>query len=580
MHISLFTIKKSQLIMAIWWTVIIIRLWQLQTYDGSLYQERSLKNYLKIEKILSLRGEITDCNGIVIATNSPIITLWWQGSGSKKLTDQQQRLYNYIATFYPLPDIANIVACERLERQLLLAEDVPLATMSSIIEQFPLSKNILIKTDFKRCYPYQQTACHVIGYLGALSSTYGSSGVMGVEKLCEEPLKGDAGIKETVINSFGKRINETAIKEALQGTTIQTTLNLNYQKILEAAFDENFKGAGIIICPKTGAIRAILSRPTFDPHIFLHPISTEQWEALQVEKPFLNRAIDACYPPASLFKLVTATAALETGIITTQDSWVCRGHITYGGRDFHCMHREGHGLMSLQNALAHSCNIPFYEMGKRLSIDTIARYAHEYGLGEETGTALREKKGFIPTREWKKRALKQSWYQGENLPVAVGQGAVLVTPLQIGCMIGSIVEGSLVKPRILESEPIVIKKINIQKKTLAFLKQSMHSAIVSGTGISLSNIKNVRLYGKTGTAQTVSKIIKNSSEKSYEEKEHAWFVAYIESDTMPPLVIVIFTEHTESTGPTKRIAKKIIEDIYVKHVDLLSPSKETQITPV
>ncbi|KKR96844.1 MAG: Penicillin-binding protein 2 [candidate division TM6 bacterium GW2011_GWE2_41_16] len=555
-----------------------LRLVQLQTHSASFYQTRSIKNYLRFEKITSLRGEIVDCNGVILATNEPITSLWWHGSGKNTLSEDQKKVIAYLAEKFHLEEstLKSISLCERFEQSIIIQKDIILTEISDIVERFPLCQNIELKTSFKRCYPYKESACHLIGYLGSLSA-YAPRGVMGLEKACEQNLKGIDGIKQTVMNSFGKRIHETGMQEALCGESITTTINFEIQKAVEEAFGPEFVGAAVVMCPKTGAIRALISRPTFDPHIFLNPLPTELWNELQEQKPFMNRALEACIPPGSIFKLVTASAALETKLVSPSNTWHCNGTYMYAGSPYRCNKKEGHGTVDFNMALTHSCNIAFFDIGRRIPIDTLANYAHRYGLGEATGIILPEKHGLIPTREWKMRTFRQPWWPGETLSAAIGQSYVLLTPLQIARMVGGIIEGYLVKPRILERELIVQKEVKVSAETRAFIKRSMRYVVSMGSARSLSYLTSLELYGKTGTSQVANntKSDKNSAyeEKEYLQRPHGCFVVYVKNELLPPLVMVVFVEHAGSSSVATGIAKKIIQEVYIKNPAMLFPKK-------
>ena len=433
--------------------------------------------------------------------------------------------------------------------------------MSIILENFATCSNLTLSTHYQRCYPYGCCASHILGYLNVASKD-NYYGITGVEKVCEDSLRGKEGLRECIVNSFGKRIDEKEIELPLRGSTVQTTLDLAYQRRLERLFEGVSAGAGIIMSPQTGDIYALVSAPSFDPHLFLHPISPEQWQELNTSKTFLNRALYACYPPASTFKLITTTAALETNAIDPNHTTYCHGYLTFGPRDYNCMNHEGHGCVTLTQAIARSCNIPFFELAahKKISIDTIAHYAHLLGLGQTSGILLPEKKGVVPSRAWKKAVLHQSWWPGETLSAAIGQGYLLVTPMQMARVVGGIFEGYLVRPRLFLSESIDKTPLPLQAGTRSFIKEAMRQTVVDGTGRALAHIHQVKLYAKSGTAQTVSRVQKVYTDDS--EKEHAWFLTYIKPPQGQPLVMAILVEHAGSAAPARTIVKRFIEETF------------------
>jgi penicillin-binding protein 2 len=530
-------------------------LFYMQVWQSESFFTRSTKNFLRHESINSLRGAILDCHGVRLATNRPVTTLTWHGSGNKTWSDEQRILLTALETITQtaITDNAELLLCEKRGRNYIISCDVPFEQLSKIFEQIPTHPNIVITTNYARLYPLGTLACHILGYFRETADTTNTS---GLEQLFEEQLRGTPGIAERTINSVGKSLKLREINKALNGQNIVTTIDFDLQKIAESIFPEGESGAFIVMDPHNGALRVLMSRPDFDPNIFLKPVTPEEWAKLQAEKPFINRCMCANYPPASLFKLITTTAGIEEGIITSEKSWFCNGQIEFGGRPYLCNRHEtgGHGnIKNMEEALALSCNIPFYEIGKRISIDTLAGYAKKYGLGQETGIIFPEKIGLIPTSAWKKRVYGEPWWQGETLNCAIGQGPFLVTPLQMARFMGSICTGILVRPRILEDEPIDIQSLKVSHHTLKFLRQALRMTISMGTGNIMNKMKNMTIHAKTGTAQTCHRSKRDLGKQYW---EHAWFVSCSQYKNYDPIVLVIFIEHAGSAKFATRVAKK------------------------
>ena len=327
----------------------------------------------------------------------------------------------------------------------------------------------------------------------------------------------------TTVNSIGNPITSTELEHARAGNDIVTTIDIDIQKICEAVFPQDSNGAFIVMNPLDGSIKAMLSLPAFDPMLFLNPISSETWSLLQVRQPFINRALGALYPPGSIFKLITTSAALEHQIISENDTFNCKGYYLFAKRKYWCSHKWGHGRLTTQQAVAQSCNPFFFEIASNLDVDILHDYAHRFGLGEPTEIILPEKEGIVPSRAWKRVARGESWWQGETLSAAIGQSFLLVTPMQVARMIGSIFTGYLVRPRILESESVYTKPLGIKESTRTFLQSSMLATINEGTGRGLKNVKDIEVYVKTSTAQT-SDLQKRLLGKEY--LEHGWAVGY------------------------------------------------------
>jgi penicillin-binding protein 2 len=320
-----------------------------------------------------------------------------------------------------------------------------------------------------------------------------------------------------------------------------------------------------LLNPRDGSLISLVSRPNFDPNIFLDPISPVAWQSLQQSNPFLNRALDASYPSGSIFKLITISAALENNIIDADSLWNCKGYTLFGKRKYWCARRSGHGEVSMTQAVAESCNTLFFEIGKKIDIDLLAEYAHKFGLGQKTNSILPEKSGLVPNREWKMDCKGERWWPGETLSVAIGQSFLLVTPMQIARMIGAIFTGYLVSSRLLIDEPVITFPLDIQPETINFLKKSMKMVVRQGTGRSVRKIKDIKIYAKTSTAQT-SDYAKRKLDEKY--LEHGWFVCYFQYKDHEPLVMVIVVERVGAAQVVTTIAKDFFVE-YKKYMDAL-----------
>jgi len=555
--------KFKTLFLSIFFTILTLcaRLFYLQIILSKSFYTKGQKNFLRTEKIPPTRGNILDTHGNPIATNRPIHNLYWQGTGKHSLREKQKNVLQTIGKILGNDTITkdetviqNIKYAEKSHKKILIKSDITFDQLSKIEEQFPHKKSILISTSFKRFYPYQSFASHLLGYLGRINLEPG--GKMGLEKIFEDTLKGKNGSLIKTINSFGKQLSETTIEQAFAGRNIKTTLDIDMQKILEDIFPTNETGTCILMNPKDGAILALASKPNFDPNIFLSPITKKDWSNLQENHPFLNRALNACYPPGSIFKLVTTSAALEAGILDKDQTWECKGYVTFVGRRYLCHKLQGHGALTASQALEQSCNTFFYDLAQKIDIDLLADYAKRFGLGEKTNIILPEKRGVVPSRQWKLDNRGERWFKGETLSASIGQSFLTTTPLQIARMISSIFTGYLVNPRILKQEPVITQPLAIEPKTLEFLKQSMKKVVTQGTGKNISRITDwEEIYAKTSTAQT-SALHKRRLGHKY--REHRWFVLYFRYKNNEPLTMVTLIEHSESARSAKNTAKRFL----------------------
>lgn len=543
-----------------------------QIYRGEHFNRTSQKNCLRHKTVDSLRGAILDRHGKALATNRPVTTLLWRGSGNKQFNESQTATIKRLRTILGIDSIPEeaLLIFEKRGEECIVCADLPFEQLSCIMEQCPLSNNLTIKTDSMRFYPYATLGCHVIGYFRgapAGQNTFGQGtfgqGTFGLERMYEEQLRGEPGEFAVVVNASGQSLESRNIKEARDGSVLETTLDFDMQSIAEGLFSEDQSGALIVMDPRDGGLLAVVSRPGFDPNMFVGPVDDETWQRCIETKPFINRAFSACYPPASLFKLVTTTAALEEGIATPQSCWYCTGSIMLGNSEFHCNRDKiGHGALTFEEAIAQSCNIAFYDIGKRISIDRLAHYAQLYGLGAPTGISLPERSGLIPTSGWKKRTLHEPWWQGETVQVCIGQAYATITPLQAARMVGSIFTGNLVTPRILAHEPVTKKELPFAVSTRKFIQKAMKSAIAHGTGRTLCSLKNMEIYGKTGTAQTSHR---SKHELGGEYLPHGWFAVYARYKEYDPIVLVIMVEHAGSSSVAAAMAKRF----FIKYCQLL-----------
>jgi penicillin-binding protein 2 len=379
-------------------------------------------------------------------------------------------------------------------------------------------------------------------------------------------LRGTEGTVQKIVTSTGKTICDEKISTEQEGSFLKTTLDIRLQKICESVFPETYAGTIIIMDPRTGDILAMVSRPSYDPSLFLSPLSYDTWSELQNKNcPFLNRACDAAYPPGSIFKLVSVSAALEQGVIQPHETITCHGFTQFGGRLYRCNRQSGHGTVTLRKAVAHSCNILFYELAKnrKLTVDLLAEYASKFGLGTKTGIVLPEKEGLVPTRAWKYNTKQEPWWHGETLAVSIGQSYLLATPLQIARMIAGIFTGFLICPRLLLTEQITKIPLDIQPKTRDILQRLMKFVVKKGTGKDAQAVRDITIYAKTSTAQTASL---DKRDISTYHREHGWFVSYMQYHSEEPLILTVLIEHGGSSKLATSTARRFVIE-YKRMVD-------------
>ena len=553
--------------------ILVMRLWQLQVLQGNKYRELSEVNRLRIMPIPAPRGILFDRNGIPLVENSSYYCASIiYGEFDKGKTDLLSKVLNV-----PVEEILDKINKEgmslftpvRIKQGLTFHE---VAYIEARRSDFP---GLIIEVEASREYIYGSIGSHLIGYLGKPNPSQSKDpafrdvppdafiGQWGAEMLFDKSLRGTPGERVIEVDSLGREIRLLKEIPPIKGEDISLSLDINLQKEAEEAFGER-AGALVAIKPGTGEILGLVSRPSFDPNRFAKGISYEEWLNLTQDnkKPMLNRALQSQYPPGSTFKIITAIAALEEGVITPETKVECRGGINYGGWHFGCWREGGQGVMSLHRALVESCDVYFYEVGKRLGIDKIYDYASSFGLGKETGFQLvHERRGIIPNTKWKEERKKQKWYLGETLNTAIGQGYVAVTPIQMAVMISAVANGgNLYRPTLIkDATPVLSGKAKARPETIEIVKRALSGVVnePGGTGWAAKS-EIASICGKTGTAQVIA--MKGRSQYQPERfRDHAWFVAFAPVEK-PEIALSVFIEHGgHGGGAAAPIAKRAIE---------------------
>ena len=561
---------------------LILRLWQLQILQGNEYRKLSEANRLRIVNIAAPRGIIFDRNGVPLVKNSPYYF-------ASVIPDEFDP-----GKIHLLSKILNVPQEEIIEKlnkpglspfiPVQLKQGLSFTDIAYIEARRSDLPGLIIETEITREYIHEDIGSHLIGYLGKLTPAQSADpafkdinpdtfiGQWGVEKLFDHSLRGTPGKRIIEVNALGREIRLLQENPPIRGQDITLSMDINLQREAEKAFGER-AGALVATKPDTGEILAMVSRPSFDPNLFTRGISSEKWLAILRDKknPMLNRTFQSQYPPGSTFKIITAIAGLEEGVITPDTKVECKGGINYGTWRFGCWRKSGHGTLSLHRALVESCDIFFYETGKRLGIDRIFRYATVFGLGEKTGIPLgHEKQGLIPNTQWKLEKRKQPWFLGETFNAAIGQGYVATTPLQLALMTGMVANGgTLYKPLLLKDvQPIIAGKITLKPGTLSAVKSGLLGVVSesSGTGWAAQS-SLAAIAGKTGTAQVITQ--KSGVQPSKERfQDHAWFVAFAPVEK-PLIALSVLVEHGgHGGGAAAPIAKIAIEE-YLKSVQSL-----------
>ena len=574
-------INIAIIIVIIIFSIFSIRLWQIQILKGKDYKKIDEQNRLRVLNIPAPRGIIYDRNDRALVKNIPSFDIEVvredMTGGREGLSD----LADLIGMKYD-----SIVS--RIEKEasspfkpVVLRQDVSFREVAKVEARKIDFPGLQINVVAGREYIYGHSASHLLGYLGSpgieLLNTPEYSGVppesfigqFGIEKILDSTLMGKAGKKIIEVDALGSIMKVVRIQKPVKGKDIKLTIDIDLQ--IEA--EKNLKGkAGAVVAlkPDTGEILVLASAPTFDPNLFVRGIKNRDWRRLvkDPQKPLLNRAIQSQYPPGSTFKIITAIAALEEGIIDKDTSFHCSGSL-YFGRTFRCWKADGHGDVDLHRAIVESCDVYFYEIAKLLQIDKLARYAFDFGLGKKTGVQLEgEAAGIVPSTAWKLQTRNERWFTGETLNTVIGQGYVSATPIQMASMMAAVVNGGkLYEPYLLadqEKTDRLRSTIDIRPENIKLIRDALMGVVndKKGTGnVAYSDI--VSMGGKTGTTQVIGGA---SREKNLPEKfrDHAWFVAFAPA-VNPQIAISVFVEHGgHGSSGAAPIAKKIIETYYGK----------------
>jgi penicillin-binding protein 2 len=381
-----------------------------------------------------------------------------------------------------------------------------------------------------------------------------------------------------VVNALGQVMRAIEQVDAVPGKNLFLTIDHRLQRLAETLLNDA-AGAVVALDPRNGHVLVLVSSPPFDPNAFVSGISHKNWEALvsNPQHPMENKAIQGEYPPASTYKIITAIAGLEEGVIDENTTFFCPGYYYFGNRAYRCWKKGGHGHMNVEKALTESCDVFFYQVGLRLGVDRIAKWAQRFGLGSPTGIDIdQEASGLIPTAAWKKQKTGVPWQGGENLSIAIGQGFDLVTPLQQAVMIAAVANGGIrYKPILIEAiqsadgketadfKEKVMGQIQIRSRTLEIIRKALWNVVNTERGTAWrSRVEGLDICGKTGTAQVIErkeKMTEKEPKKRLEnQKDHAWFIAYAPAQD-PRIAVAVIVEHGEhGSSAAAPIAKELI----------------------
>jgi penicillin-binding protein 2 len=565
--------------------VLVGRLWYLQAVRGDYYQELAENNRIRPVKLRPPRGIIYDRYGRPLVESVLTFDISLVPEDAPDLNATVERLASLIKVS-PASIRAALDEAEPVRTKyepVKIQEEAPWDLVALVEAHQEDIAGAIIEPEHRRHYPYGGLASHQLGYIGKVSQAQRKHeqtdigllvGQSGLEKVYDKYLRGIAGRRMIQVNAAGRKVKDLGIEEPRPGMDMYLTIDLDVQKAAEEGLGDR-AGAVVALDPRSGEILALASHPNYDPNLFPRGIAPADWVRLMNDPshPLYNRAIQSVYPPGSTFKIIVALAGLETGVIKPNEKITCHGGLWVGNHFFRCWERNGHGPVAFHEALVSSCDVYFYTMGDRIGWDRVAEYAKKLGYGSLTGIMMPdEKPGLIPTMEWKKKRTGDVWRTADNYMNSIGQGFVLVSPIQAAQMIGAVANGgTFYRPRLVKMtknretgetktfppelrrtvtlDPAVLDEV---RRALLGVTSEPHGT-AHGAATPLASVA-----GKTGTAQVIAQKVPGRG-VSKNTQDHAWFIAYAPADN-PKIALAVMVEHGGHGGAAAApVAKKVIE---------------------
>lgn len=581
---------------AVCFAALAVSFWYFQVAQHQKFRALAENNHQRKLTLRAPRGVLFDRNGVVLVENRYAFTISLMREHTKDI-DESLRLLA-AATGVDVKALRDQVNRHRNEpkfRPIVLIEDASLAQVAAVSARKFELPDIQIEQVPTRRYPTDALAAHLFGYVGEVTEgqlaraefsgleSGAIVGQAGVEHTYNRLLMGRDGAKRVVVNSVGREIDIVGEEEPDEGHRVQLTIDYDLQRALENGFKTaGFRGAAVVLDPRSGEILAYVSVPAYDPNHFAVGIDRATWGMLNTDRlhPLQNRAIQGRYSPGSTFKIVVATAALQEGIVKPDFKVHCSGGAVFYGRYFKCWRKRGHGTVDMRRAIEQSCNVYFYTLGNMVGIDRLHKWATLLGLGVKSGIDLpNEVEGIMPSSAWKKQKYGEKWYAGETISVSIGQGQVSVTPISLAVMMATVANGGTRHvPHLVKAiddgggggwkphpAPKPLSEATFKPETYKALHDGLW-LVVNGAGTGgRARLAGRDVAGKTGTAQVISieggKAAAGKTDKDL--RDHGWFVFFATRDK-PELAGVVFAEHAEHGYYGAPIAKHVINTYYAK----------------
>jgi penicillin-binding protein 2 len=569
--------------------LIVCQLWYLQVLEGGRFQEASDKNRIRVRPIAAPRGILFDRKGLPLVDNRPAFTLSLIPRELERDPIKRDATLGRLASLLQIPFAELQEAVTRVSPDSILPVRVRRGlSMDDVarVEEWKLElPGVIVEVEPQRAYPTSRFAAHLLGYVREASDEQLKQGryrrgdmvgQSGLERLLDEFLRGKDGGERIEVDAMGRQMRMIQSTEPHPGAQVVTTIDRRIQEAAEKAM-EGHAGAVVVMDPRNGDVLALVSTPAFEIDRFTGTIDRNAWLRViqDPEHPLLNRTIQSQYAPGSVFKIVVAAAGLQEGTLAPTDNTYCNGQFRLGEWTFKDWKEGGHGHVDLLGAMRHSCNIFFYEKGLKIGGMAIAKYANAFGLGAATQIDLPgEKLGLIPQPKLRRdKRVGGGWHAGETVNMSIGQGAVLVTPMQVARFMSAVANGGVLwKPRLVQriERPekgvvwsdggSVTGHVELSPMVWAFLRQSLWSVVnENGTGVG-ARIAGLDVAGKTGTAQMIAK------SRADKGQDHAWFASFAPVNEPEAVVIVLVERGGKGGQVAAPIARKILNAIFLEKV--------------
>jgi penicillin-binding protein 2 len=569
------------------------QLWYLQALEGGHLQAMSDKNRIRIRPVAAPRGILFDRNGLPLVDNRPAFTL----SLIPREMDDRDTVLARLAILLKIPLVELQASLDRVPADSMLPMRVrrglSLEDVTKVEERKLELPGVIVEVEPQRVYPTSTFAAHLLGYVREVSEDQlrqgryrrgDMIGQSGLERVLDEYLRGRDGGERIEVDALGRPVQVMKRDEPNPGAQVITTVDRRIQEAAERAMGGH-AGAVVVMDPRNGDVLAMTSSPAFALDRFTGNLDREDWVRLIRDPmtPLMNRALQSQYAPGSVFKVVVTAAGLQEGSLTPADRTYCNGEFHLRAWTFKDWKEGGHGHVDLRSSLVHSCNIFFYQAGLKVGPEAIVRYARAFGLGSVTGAELGgEKPGLVPTVSPQRKRHGRAWQSGDTVNISIGQGTLLVTPIQVARMMSAVANGGILwRPRLVErvektdgtlayaGASKMTGQVDLSPLVWTFLRSALTGVVNEGGTGAAARIPGVLVAGKTGTAQSVAK------SEAAKGQDHAWFASFAPADD-PQVVVVVLAERGGKGGQVAApIARQIYQTIFLQKVAMVAVGDES-----